>query len=82
MQYLKQAIQIVNRTQRQTFIYTYVKEGDTSAKSDLIKYMSEYLCLELWMDRFWGSHFKSSICSLGFLCQRADNAAMFLIHGS
>lgn len=51
MQYLKQAIQIVNRTQRQTFIYVYVKEGDTNVKSDLIKCMPETSIWNYgWMD--------------------------------
>lgn len=62
----------VNMTQRQTHPCVCDTEGDTKAKTDFIKYMSEQFLLELQLYGFWGSNFRRSICSSGFLYQRAD----------
>lgn len=63
----------VNMTQRQTHPSVCDTKGDTKAKTDFIKYMSEHFFLKLKLYGFWGSNLKRSICSLGFLYQRAHN---------
>lgn len=67
-----------NIMQRQTQICVGVK-GETNAKPDFST--SEYLLLALCTFGLWGFHFKCNTCSSGFSGQRADNAAIFLLHG-